>query len=273
MFRSHAFCLKIFLAVILTVSLLAGCAASGSGQQPAPNGYPLVSVSKNGSETSYIYKAANQSVPEVAQKLSTQKKPDQVSRNDNRQMFLAYPGELYNLQKDSKHPANTLIEVSNKAFVRDHYSSSFLKGYLSAVLLDRLFQLGKNAVGGYRGYTGGYGTSSNRTPGYKPATAADKKVAPPLTKQTTGSIIRRGSQARSTNSLSGTFSKIKNSVTQGIGQAVHSAEQNTGKIFKSNKGQNVGPVFPKNSTIQIPKNNSPPIFNSKSFGRIFKRSK
>lgn len=265
MVKARSAWLKVFLAVVVAMSLLAGCSASGSGQQPSTGDYPLVSVSRNGSETSYLYRAANKTVPAVARQLSGQKKPAQVSRTDSRQMFLVYPGELYNLQKDNKHPADTLIEVSNKAFVQDHYSASFLKGYLSAVLLDQLFQLGKQTIGGYRGYTG---TAQSRAPVYKPATAKDKKIAPPITRQTTGSIIRRGSS----NSLSGTFSKIKNSVSQDIGQAIHSAETNTGKIFKSNN-PGTGRIFPKNSTIRVPKNNSPPKFNAHSFGKIFKRSK
>lgn len=271
MFKARSAWFKIFLAMIVAMSLLAGCSAAGSGQPSSAGGYPLVSVSRNSSETSYLYRAANKTVPAVARQLSGQKKPEQVSRTDNRQMFLAYPGELYNLQKDNKHPADTLIEVSNKAFVQDHYSASFLKGYLSAVLLDRLFQFGKDAVGGYRGYTGGAGTVQKRTPVYKPATAKDKKIVPPITRQTTGSIIRRGS-TRSSNSLSGTFSRIKSSVSKDIGQAIHSTENNAGKIFRSNN-QGTDRVFPKNSTIRIPKNNSPPKFHTNSFGKILRRSK
>jgi hypothetical protein len=263
--------IKIVLAIVLGASLLTGCSASGSGQPAVTGGYPLTSVSKNGNQESYIYQADKQSVPEVAKKLSDQKKPDQISRNDNQQMFLVYSDELYDLQRDKKNPDNTLIEVSNKEFVRNNYSSSFLKGYLSAVLLDRLYQLGKGALGNYRGYTDG--NTIRPTVKYQPPTASEKKTIPPITKQTTGSIIKRSSSGNNSNSFSSTFSRIRNSVTKDVGQAINSVERNTGKILKSDTGQGTSKVFPKNSRISIPKNNSPPKVKFKSFGRIMRRSR
>lgn len=271
MFKRLSNAIKIILAVAVGVSLLAGCSGYGSGQRVVNGGYPLVSVSKNGNQESYIYQANKQTVPEVAKKLSSQKKPEQISKNNNRQMFLVYPDELYDIQRDTKNPANTLIEVSNKEFVHNHYSSSLLQGFLSGVLLDHLFQLGSGARGNYRGYTGGRSVPTSVK--YQPPTANEKKVIPPITKQTTGSIIKRSSSGNNSNTLSGTFSKLKNSVTKDIGQVIRSAEKNTGKIFKSNSGQGTNKVFPNHSQISIPKNNSPPKINTKSFGRIIKKSK
>lgn len=270
MFKRLSNSIKIVLAVVLAASLLAGC-ASGSGRPAVNGGYPLTSVSKNGNQESYIYQANKQSVPEVAKKLSDQKKPDQISKSNSQQMFLVYSGELYDIQRDKKNPANTLIEVSNKEFVRNNYSSSFLKGYLSAVLLDRLYQLGGNSLGHYRGYTGGKTVQSSAK--YQPPTTSEKKTVPPITKQTTGSIIKRSRSVSSPNAFSSAFSKIKDSVTKDVGQAIHSVEKNTGKIFKSETGQGTNKVFPKNSRISIPKNNSPPRIKFKSFGRIMRRSR
>ncbi|WP_157800332.1 DUF4247 domain-containing protein [Sporolactobacillus pectinivorans] len=271
MFRRLSKTIKMILAVVVGVSILAGCSASGPGQQAVSGGYPLISVSKNGNQESYIYQADKQSVPEVAKKLSSQKKPDQISKNSVQQMFLVYPNELYDIQRDKKNPANTLIEVSNKEFVRNNYSSSFLRGFLSGVLLDHLFQLGSGSLGSYRGYTGGRTVPSSAK--YQPPTASEKKTIPPITKQTTGSIIKRSRSGNSPNTLSSTFSKIKNSVTNDVGQAIRSAENSTGKIFKSNTGQGSNNVFPKNSRISVPKNNSPPKISTKGFGRIMKRSR
>lgn len=267
MFKQLSNALKIVLAAVLSVSVLAGC----SGQSAVSADYPLISVSKNGNQESYIYQADKQTVPEVAKKLSDQRKPEQMSKTDSQQMFLVYPDDLYDIQRDSKNPENTVIEVSNKAFVDNNYSSSFLKGYLSAVLLDQIFQLGKHALGNYRGYTNSktYPSASK----YRPPTAQEKKVIPPITKQTTGSIIRRSHSGNTSSSPSSTLSKIENSVSKDVGQAISSVEKSTGKIFKSDSSSGSNRVTPKNSTISIPRNNSPPKVNSGGFGKVIKRSK
>lgn len=262
--------IKIILVFVLSTTLLAGCASSGNNRSDVTGGYPLISVSKNGNQESYLYQAKMQSVPQVAQKLSKQKKPDQISKFSNQQMFLAYPDELYNIQRDKKDPKNTLIEVSNKEFVRNNYSSSFLNGYLSAVLLDRLFQSVGNHAGNYRGYT--IGSPARQSAKYQAPTVNEKKIVPPITKQTTGTIIRRSRSANNPNSLSSTFSKIKNSISKDVGQSINSLEKNTGRILKSETGQGTK-TFPKNSRISIPKNNSPPRVNFKSFGHVIRRSR
>lgn len=189
-----------------------------------------------------------------------------MSQKSSQQMFLVYSNELYNLQRDKKNPANTLIEVSNKEFVRNNYSSSFLSGYLSAMLLDHLFQLGRNASGNYQGYS--RGGTVRRTSTYKTPTAAEKKAVPPLTVQTTGSIIKRSQSASGSKTGSGTFSKIKNSVSQDVGQSIHSAENRVGKIFRTKSNGGTGSVYPKHSTIQMPRSNSPPSINVHGFGHI-----
>jgi hypothetical protein len=262
--------IKLILVFVLGTTLLAGCANSSNNQSDVAGGYPLISQSKNGNQESYLYLAKMQSVPQVAQKLSKQKKPDQISKVSNNQMFLAYPNELYNIQKDKKNLKNTLIEVSNKEFVRNNYSSTFLNGYLSAVLLDRLFQSGGSHAGNYRGYTMGSPVRSSAK--YQAPTASEKKIAPPITKQTTGSIIRRSRSANNPNDFSSTFSKIKNSISKDVGQSINSLERNTGRILRSDTGQG-SKTFPKDSRISIPKNNSPPRINFKSFGHVIRRSR
>lgn len=262
---------KIILAVLLGASLLAGCSASASGNPSVTGGYPLISVSKNGNQESYIYRAQKKSVPEVAKRLSEQKKPDQISKSSNQQMFLVYSGELYDIQRDKKNPTNTIIEVSNKEFVRNNYNSSFLKGYLSAVLLERLYRLGSNTLGKYRGYTGGKTVQPSAK--YQAPTTSEKKTIPPITKRTTGSIIKRSRSVNNSSTFSNTFSKIKDSVTKDVGQTIHSVEKNTGKILKPKTSQRTNRVSPRSSRISIPKNNSPPRIHFKGFGRIRTRGR
>ncbi len=54
-------------------------------------------------------------------------------------MFLVYSDKIYNLQKDKEKPSDTLIEISNKEFVRQNYQPSFLQGYIMGSILNDIF--------------------------------------------------------------------------------------------------------------------------------------
>ncbi|WP_379971179.1 DUF4247 domain-containing protein [Ectobacillus sp. sgz5001026] len=247
--------MKAAIAVVLVSSLLFGC----TNQQSVSSLYPLDSAVNNGSQQSYVYRAENKTVPEVASQLSEQKKPEQISKTDDNQMFLVYSDELYNIQKDKDKPTDTLIEVSNQEFVRNNYNPSFLEGYLLASVLDRVFfQKGTN-YGDYRGY-------SNRNT-YKPnidyhkPTVEEKKTLPPLTKQGVGSIIKR-----SDSGGSGTSVGSQGTITD---KSTPSTNQNQGNVIKSDTPSSN--VNPKQSTITPPKSNSPPKTKVGSKGTIIKR--
>ena len=153
--------------------------------------YPLVSVNRDGSQTSYVYRAANDTVPDVAARLSNQRKPQQMSETDPDHMFLVYSNEWYHLQRDADKPSDTLIEVDSKDFVRRNYNPSFLEGYVAASLIGHLFDSIGN-YGKYRGYTGRnvYKPSDGS---YRAPTQNDQKAAPPLTVPGKGFITKRGS--------------------------------------------------------------------------------
>lgn len=177
--------LKITLVLSLFVSLLSGC-----GAPAVKDSYPLELVNSSGNSTSYVYRAANLTVPEVADELMEERTPDEVSAVDTERMFLVYPDELYHLQQDPDQPEDTLIEVDSKEYVQRNYSSSFLQGYITASILDSMFDVLRGS-GNYRGYT----ASKTYTPTqgqYRTPTDNDKKIAPPLTTKRSGSIIRRG---------------------------------------------------------------------------------
>jgi hypothetical protein len=200
MTRTSLLLIKLTLVLSLLVSVLSGCGSFKVSEQ-----YPLESVNKNGSETSYVYRAAGQTVPEVAKLLADKRKPDQISKEDPERMFLVYSDEWYHLQKDAKKPEDTLVEVDSKQYVQKNYNPSFLEGYLVASLIGNLFS-GIGSYGNYRGY------SSMDT--YKPSqqyhtpTVQEKKAAPPITVQKSGSIITRGlSKAESTVGSSGSITK------------------------------------------------------------------
>jgi hypothetical protein len=197
--------------------------------------------------------------------LIDQKKPEQSSKENNDQMFLVYPDELYSLQRDKEHPSDTLIEVSNKEFVRQNYNHSFLEGYILASVLDNIFGSWKSYKGDYRGYS----EREKHKPviDYHKPTAQEKKTLPPLTKQGVGSIIKRSDKVPSTSVGSEDDVTKKESGTA-------PPKGSTGKIIKSpdtsakTGGTN---VKPKSSSIFPPKKTSPPKTRVGGYGKITKR--
>lgn len=215
--------LKIALILSLLVGLLSGC---GSNPNVKEN-YPLESVNRDGNSTSYVYRAAGETVPEVAKEISDQKKPDQMSKEDNERMFLVYDQEYYHLQKDPNKPEDTLIEVDSQEYVRNNYDSSFLQGYLTASLLGSLFDsLGDHGRGSYRGYSSRDTYQPRQT--YRTPTVQDKKVAPPLTVEKKGTITRRGKSSSDSGSSGWGWLFGGNSDSGSKGSITRNGDSNSG---------------------------------------------
>ncbi|MBB6669940.1 DUF4247 domain-containing protein [Cohnella nanjingensis] len=198
----------LHLAVVLSliVTLLSACGSSINVKET----YPLESVSQNGSQTSYVYRAAGETVQEVAKGLVVQKKPDQLSKEDPDHMFLVYPDQIIHVQKDEQKPEDSLVEVDSKEYVRQNYSPSFLEGYLLASLIGNLFDMSR--PGGYYGDYRGYGSQKAYPPPatgkYRAPTDNDLKSAPPMTVNKKGSIFKRGkTQSGSDVGSGGLFNK------------------------------------------------------------------
>ncbi|KQL44164.1 hypothetical protein AN963_22315 [Brevibacillus choshinensis] len=252
--------IKLLLVPALFLLTLAGCGSPSVGET-----YPLESVSsKDKGQTSRIYRAENKTVPVVAKELADQNQPDEISKEDAEHMFLVYPNEIYHIQQDTAKPTDTLIEVDTKEYVRNNYDSSFLQGYILASVLDDLFDGHKK--GSYRGY-------SNKdiykpTGTYHVPSADEKKVAPPITTAGKGSIIKRGSTSKNTDSSVGSDGNI-------LKKQVEPSKNSSGKIIRnssSNSSSSSGSVTPKRSSIfSSPKSNSPPRTKTGGYGRITKR--
>lgn len=179
--------LKIVCVLGLLVSLLSGC---GAGAPNVKETYPLESVNRNGNATSYVYRAANQSVTAVADTFSSQQIPDQISPVNNERMFLVYGSQWYHLQQDIQKPEDTLVEIDSEQYVRDNYDTSFLQMYLTARLIGSLFN-SPYSTGSYRGY-GTRDIYKPRQGSYRVPTQEDKKIAPPITVVRNGLLTRRG---------------------------------------------------------------------------------
>lgn len=183
--------IKIIVLISFIVPMLAACAISDTVKEQ----YPLESVNGSGNQTSYVYRAADQTVPEVAKQLIDKKKPEQQSAESTERMFLVYNDEVIQIQQAPDDPADTLIEIDSKEYVRNNYSSSFLEGYLLASVLSDLFDNGRYGHGNYRGYSQ-KDVYKPQTTYHKP-TDQDLKKAPPMTVNRTGKIFKRSKNADS----------------------------------------------------------------------------
>ncbi|WP_125653955.1 DUF4247 domain-containing protein [Paenibacillus baekrokdamisoli] len=184
--------IKSLLVFSLIFPLLAACSLTSTIEDQ----YPLESVNGSGAQTSYIYRAAGLTVPEVAKALVDKSKPQQESVEKKDHMFLVYSDKIIHLQQDEKKLEDTLIEVDSKEYVRNNYSSSFLQGYLVASLLGDLFGNGRYGGGTYRGYSD-RDTYKPQGGTYHKPTVQEKKIAPPMTVDRTGSIFKRSKTADS----------------------------------------------------------------------------
>lgn len=182
--------IKCLLVVTLIFPLLVAC-----GQVNIAEQFPLESVTEDGNQTSYVYRAEKTTVPEAAKLLADKQRPEQMSKEDTERMFLVYSNQIIQIQQDQEFPEDSLIEVASKEYVQKNYDRSFLEMYLTYKIVDSMFDSLKS-IGKYRGYSDRK-TYTPAKPNHAP-TKEDLKKAPPITVDKKGSIFKRGSSKDST---------------------------------------------------------------------------
>ncbi|MNW39186.1 protein of unknown function [Fontibacillus panacisegetis] len=247
-----ALSIKWLLSISLIISLLSGCGMSSTISES----YPLESVNKDGNATSYVYRAAGQTVPEVAKALEDQRSPKQISAEDPERMFLVYSNEWYHLQRDPDKPEDTLIEVDSEEYVRNNYDNSFLQGYITASIIGSLFD-SLDGGGKYRGYSS-KDVYQPKQGTYKQATDVDKKITAPLTVNKKGSLIRRGTDSSDSVGSGGSIFSRQSGDSS-------SKDKSRGSISKSKDSSSSWFDSPKKS-ITTPKKKS-------GFGKIKRRGR
>ncbi|CAM3699376.1 DUF4247 domain-containing protein [Cohnella lubricantis] len=252
--RKQAARLHLTVILALVVTLLSAC-----GTVNVEATYPLESVSKDGGQTSYVYRAAGVAVPEAAKELAEQQKPQQMSKEDPDHMFLVYSDQIIHVQKDEQNPADSLIEVDSEEYVRQNYSPSFLEGYLVAALVGSLFDsIPSGGYGSYKGY-GSLNTNPPAKGAYRVPTAADTQAAPPMTVQKKGSIFKRTTSGDDGGVGSGgLFNKKKSTTSPGT----------TGSITRDGSGSSGSS---KSSGWLTPRKSTVPRTKVGGFGRVSRR--
>jgi hypothetical protein len=155
---------KLVKSAIVLLTIVVFLTSCGAGNNFIANNYPLEDVvTDDRQNTSKVYRAENQPVPEVANILFKQSQPKEISKQDPDRMFLVYNDRLIQVMRDAQKPEDTLVEVSEKEFVRRNYDTSFLEAYLMYSIVDSLFDLRGKRHRGYGGYVGENGRYSKNT--------------------------------------------------------------------------------------------------------------
>ncbi|MDQ0299330.1 hypothetical protein J2S78_001750 [Salibacterium salarium] len=154
---------KVIIGFIVTAVLLTGCIPSGDF---IADTYDLENVMEDDANNeSYVYRAAGETVPEVAQTIQGEDEPEDISEEDEERMFLAYEDRLVQVMEDPEEQQDTLVEVSEKEFVENNYSPSMLETYAMFRIIGDLYNMGnQNRDRGYEGYVG-TGGNYHQNPG------------------------------------------------------------------------------------------------------------
>jgi len=203
--------------------------------------YPLIDVKGKGKDAAKIYLVENKDVPTVAKELAAQEEPEEMSKESAERMFLVYYDSIINLAPDPDNSANTLIEVNPIEYVKEHYDSSFLEGYVTATLLQILFGGDWNWSGGGTSDSRGY-PSAGKTSTVPQSADSSKRDDKPATSDRTGSFSSKGSAGSSAGSTG-------SSAGSSGGAATNTGKSDSGKIgtSKPNTSGTFGTFTSKNS--------------------------
>jgi len=193
----------LFLLLSL-VLLISGCGESAN--EFIAKNYSLEDVQGNEKEgLQKVYRAANMSVAQVIEKIASQQQPKEKSEVKEGKAVLVYDNYVVTVKKDDNKDQDSLIYVSSYQFVRNNTDSGFWQGYITARLLDVLFDgIGMRAPpyypgGSYKGpwdYSGGSKDSSDHS------LKKPDSVAKPSTSQGTGAVTRKSPDSSSNGSVS-----------------------------------------------------------------------
>ncbi|WP_409345728.1 DUF4247 domain-containing protein [Paenibacillus sp. MBLB4367] len=235
----------VFAVIISAISGLFGSTTSASSY--VKDNYPLVDVQGKGKDNAKVYMVENKDVPTVAQELAAQQTPKEKSKDSADQMFLVYSDKIINVQKDPQNSSNTLVEIDSIQYAKEHYDSSFLQGFVTATILQSLFDndwvSGKKSTQSYRGYTS--------TPSYQSKTATStsppsSKDSQPSTTDRTGSFSSKsGSASSGTKTDSAT---PKSSDDKASGSSSSPSSSGSSGTFRTNSGSSTGSTSSSSSS-------------------------
>lgn len=136
---------------------------SSSIEELIQRAFPLLDTVQSSNGISKIYMTKELTLPEVADQLSNQVKPDEISERQKDKQVLVYPETFVIIQESDEEPGLVTIELASDQFVRNNYSPSFFDGLLAYYILDEVldvddwFKKRKNTCQRTNDCYGGYG--------------------------------------------------------------------------------------------------------------------
>ncbi|WP_128895164.1 DUF4247 domain-containing protein [Longirhabdus pacifica] len=147
--------LGAMIAVLLCFALVLSACGNSALNTYLNNAYEFEdNIETDDGSKAMVYRAQGTDVEQVSNQIQGWKNPVQTSPLKEERMFLVYDEELVQLMPDANSPTDTLIEVYDQKFVRNHFSMSLLETYLLVSIVDDLFDIARNrkGTGGYGGY-------------------------------------------------------------------------------------------------------------------------
>ncbi|KKB38246.1 DUF4247 domain-containing protein [Bacillus thermotolerans] len=163
-----------FVLLVSAAGLLVGCGAASQIEDYIESRYSFVDVitSNYDSAETYVYLAEDQQVQEVANELIQVQEPDETGKYVNGRQVLIYDDQFVIMTENPDNQNQTLIELSDQEFVRNHYNPGFFQGMLLGHMLTNMFGGGwdssqRNRCGSAYNNDcyGGYGASGGSVSG------------------------------------------------------------------------------------------------------------
>ncbi|TGB04063.1 DUF4247 domain-containing protein [Halobacillus salinus] len=114
---------------------------SSSIEELIQRAFPLLDTVQSDNGVSKIYMTRELTLPEVADQLSDQVQPQEISERQSDKQVLVYPETFVIIQESSEEPGLVTIELAGDQFVRNNYSPSFFDGLLAYYILDEVLDV------------------------------------------------------------------------------------------------------------------------------------
>ena len=188
----HIRVVSIFI-LFCFVFLLSGCGQT-IDEYIASN-YTLIDAQGNtNSGIQKVYRAKNMLISQVADNITSQQAPKEKSEIIDDKAVLVYGDNIITVKKDDENDQDSLVYVSSHQFVKNNTDSGFWQGYLTATILDDLFDSHHKRAPPYPNTSGSkyrspwdYHGSSTDSEIKKP----DSSVKKPSTLTGLGNVIRK----------------------------------------------------------------------------------
>ena len=218
--------LTILSILFCFVFLLSGCGQT-LDKYIADN-YTLIDAQGDTSSgLQKVYRAKSMSISQVVDKISSQQAPKEKSEVIDDKAVLVYSDNIITVKRDDNNDQDSLIYLSSYQFVQNNTDSGFWKGYLTATILNNLFDIHRKQAPPYPSTD----SSKYRAPwDYQGSSAGDIKkpdnsIKKPSTLNGLGSVIRKSPDSSKEKS---SYNSNSYNSSKGTGSVISKPRTSTG---------------------------------------------